>query len=132
MPSTSGRAPAAIHGTLIAESLRLDAPLHGVPLTLTKVLRAGPLAVAETQPTTWTFLEFTAADADAEILAASLSEVLDPVGGWYCDFRTQAETFVVFAGHVFRYPRGDAAGRTLAAEHARRVGVPENQVDWPE
>ena len=31
---------------------------------------------------------------------------------------------------VYRYERGDAAGRERAAEHGRRVGVPEHQLDW--
>jgi hypothetical protein len=31
---------------------------------------------------------------------------------------------------VFRYPRGDAAGRDKAKEYARSAGVPEAQLDW--
>ena len=57
---------------------------------------------------------------------------LNREGGWYCDFRTEAETFVVFAGRTFRYPRGDEAGRGAAVNYARSVGVPEEQLDWPE
>ncbi|MGW5364852.1 hypothetical protein [Actinopolymorpha pittospori] len=37
----------------------------------------------------------------------------------------------VYAGRVFRYPRGDLAGRAAAADHGRAVGVPEEQLDWP-
>jgi len=50
----------------------------------------------------------------------------------YCDFRTDDETFVVFSTRVFRYRRGDPAARELAAAHARAVGLPESQIDWPE
>ena len=42
------------------------------------------------------------------------------------------ETFVVFAGHSFRYVRGDAEGRSQAEAYGRSVGVPETQLDWPE
>jgi hypothetical protein len=35
------------------------------------------------------------------------------------------------SGRVFRYPRGDSAGRAQAAAYGRSVGVPENQLDWP-
>ena len=55
-----------------------------------------------------------------------------PVGHWYCDFRSDTETFVVFADRVFRYPRGGAEGRAQAAGYARTIGVPEAQIDWPE
>jgi len=37
---------------------------------------------------------------------------------------------VVFAGQVFRYPRGDAAGRASAQAYGRQAGVPEAQLDW--
>jgi len=35
------------------------------------------------------------------------------------------ETFVVYAGRVFRYPSGDKAGRAEAEDYGRSVGVPE-------
>jgi hypothetical protein len=120
-------------GTLIAESLRLNVPLDAVPLDVVKVMRVGPLTgLAPGQPDVWTFVEFNAADESAPLLASALAEALDPALGWYCDFRTAAETFVVFAGRVFRYPRGDVLGREAAAAHARSVGVPPSQIDWPE
>jgi len=122
-----------IRGTLIAESLRTDRALDGVPLTVGKIARVGPLGdIGRGQPPVWTFVEFTADETRADELAASLAEAIDPVGGWYCDFRTEADTFVVFADHIFRYPRGDADGRRRAASHAEQVGVPAAQIDWPE
>jgi hypothetical protein len=35
-----------------------------------------------------------------------------------------------FRDKVFRYPRGDPAGRAAAQAHGRAVGVPEPQLDW--
>ena len=61
-----------------------------------------------------------------------LRDSLDSSVGWYCDFRSEDETFVVFGGKVFRYPRGDPMGRAEAEDHARSIGVPEAQLDWPE
>jgi len=84
------------------------------------------------QPLTWTFLDFEAPDEDAPRLAAALSDSLDPILGWYCDFRTTDETFVVFGGRMFRYPRGDRTRRSEAEAYARSVGVPDPQIDWPE
>jgi hypothetical protein len=97
-----------IEGTLIGESVRVGAELSGVRLTVRKVSRA--------------------ASGDT---ADAIANVLDRPGGWYADFRTPAETFVVYAGRVFRYSRGDSAGRAEAAAYGRSVGVPENQLDWP-
>jgi hypothetical protein len=120
-----------ITGGLIAESLRVGAVLD-VPLSVTRISRADVGDVDAGQPRTWTFIDFEVADADLELLVGALERALESRGGWYCDFRTAAETFVVFAGRSFRYPGGDTVGRAAAADYARSVGVPEAQLDWPE
>jgi hypothetical protein len=63
-------------------------------------------------------------------VAAALAAALLPDGGWYADFRTEAEHFVIFAGRIFTYVKGDAAGREEAAAYGRSVGVHEHQLDW--
>jgi hypothetical protein len=118
-------------GALIAESLRVGSVLEGIPLIVTRISRADLGDVDAFQPGTWTVVEFEAADEDADRLAKALERVLERVGGWYCDFRNDDETFVVFAGRTFRYPRGDESGRTAAVAYGRSVGVPEGQLDWP-
>lgn len=50
--------------------------------------------------------------------------------GWYVNFSSDSETFVVYRTRVFRYPHGDAAGRAKAQAHGRAVSVPESQLDW--
>ena len=120
-----------LEGALIAESLRVGAKLDDLALTVTTISRADLGDVSAGQPRTWTFIEFEAPDADADRLVRALEGALARIGGWYCDFRNDAETFVVFADRSFRYPRGDRAGRAAAVEYGRSVGVPESQLDWP-
>jgi hypothetical protein len=81
-------------------------------------------------PPRWTLLHFELADDDAPRLAEALAPIVDEPG-WYVDFHTGDETFVVFAGAVFRYATGDANGRAEAEAHARAHGVPDAQIDWP-
>ena len=126
-----GRVDVALTGGLIAESLRVGSVLADLNLKVTRISRADVGDVDAGQPRTWTFLDFEAADGDAESLSNALEGALERAGGWYCDFRTDGETWVVFAGRTFRYPRGDAAGRAEAAQYGRSVGVPEAQLDWP-
>jgi hypothetical protein len=101
-------------------------------LTVRNVSRADGGDESVGQPRTWTYIHFEVADSDAESLAVALSETLAGEGGWYCDYRTAGETFVVFAGRIFRYPRGDKNGRREATDYASSVGVPAGQIDWPE
>jgi hypothetical protein len=122
----------SLSGCLIAESLRVGGTVDGIRLRVTKVSRADVGDVGAGQPRTWTFIEFELADDDAEQFAHGLAGALQPLGGWYCDFRSAAETFVVFADRIFRYPRGDQTERAGVADYARSVGVPDAQLDWPE
>ncbi|MFI7016192.1 hypothetical protein [Streptomyces sp. NPDC050164] len=124
-----------LEGVLIAESLRVGAELAGVPLRVTKIARVAVEGTAAGQPPRWTLLDFTAEEADAERLAERLAACLSPTGGWYVNYNTAAEAFVVFPGEVFRYPRGQdphgrAQGRRRAQDHARSLGIPEAQLDW--
>jgi hypothetical protein len=118
-------------GALIGESLRPAAVVEGFPLTVTKIYRAKLGSAEAGQPELWTVIEFAVAADHAPQLAEALSRALLNQGGWYCDFRSDAEVFVVFAEGVFRYPRGDQAARARAVEHGRSLGVPEAQLDWP-
>jgi len=121
-----------ITGVVIAESLQSGARLEGVTLTVRRIARDDAGDTDAGQPLTWTFIECEAPLDEALELAAALSRALDKRIGWYCDFRSPTETFVVFAERVFRYPRGDKGERSKAEAHARSMGVPESQLDWPE
>jgi hypothetical protein len=74
-------------------------------------------------------IEFEVSEASVDVFADELSTALEH-GPWYCDFRSDHETFVVFAGQVFRYARADKRAREEAEQYARSVGVPESQIDW--
>jgi hypothetical protein len=119
-----------LQGVLIAESLRVGAQLTGIPLQVTKLTRVEMTNRGDDQPQHWTLLEFSAEESAAERLADQLASCLVSSGGWYTDFHTAAETFVIFANKVFRYPRGQAEGRSEAQNYGRSVGVPEQQLDW--
>jgi hypothetical protein len=119
-----------VTGTLVAESLRVGAELDGIGLVTRKISRVAVRDPAAGQPAAWTFIEFEAADSDAGRLSTALAAVLDEPG-WYVDFRSPAETFVVYSGRVFRYPRGDSSGRAEATAWGRTRGIPDRQLDWP-
>ena len=122
-------------GTLIGESLRPGTTLDGVPLTVHRIERVEPDNISAEQlasgiPPRWTLLFFEVADDAAPALADALAAILDEPG-WYVDFHTSDESFVVFREAVFRYAKRDADGRAAAEAHARAHGVPDAQIDWP-
>lgn len=120
-----------IEGTLIMESFRVGTTLQDLNLTVRKISRLRPEGTAADQPKIWTLLEFEADEAEADKFTRTFADALDDQPGWYADFRSLAETFVVFPGRIFRYPRGDNAGRAEAQAHGRKIAIPEAQLDWP-
>ncbi|MCZ4102853.1 hypothetical protein C8250_033955 [Streptomyces sp. So13.3] len=117
-------------GVLIGESLRVGSELNSVPLQVTSVRRIEVASATDRQPRQWTLLDLPAPEGDAGRLAGALADCLAPSGGWYVNYHTGAEAFVVFADRAFRYPRGNGAARVTGEEDARSVGVPEPQRDW--
>jgi NADPH-dependent ferric siderophore reductase len=71
-------------------------------------------------------------DSAAGPIADALAAALEPANGWYADFTVGDEHVVVFARKVFRYRRGDEAGRAEAVAYGRSAGTPEHQLDWEE
>ncbi|WP_031487173.1 hypothetical protein [Streptomyces bicolor] len=122
-----------ITGYLIGESLRPGAAFEPRGLRLRKVSRVDASATATAgQPALWTFVEWEADGDDIAGLAEAFAAALEPALGWYVDFDAGDERVVVFAGKVFRYLRGDAAGRAEAIAYGRSAGTPEHQLDWKE
>ncbi|NEC88950.1 hypothetical protein [Streptomyces sp. SID12501] len=119
-----------LEGVLIAESLKAGAELTGIPLRIIKLTRIEMTDAGGDQPRLWTLLAFAAEEPEAQHLADQLASCLSSTGVWYTDFHTSSDTFVIFAHKVFRYPRGQADGRSEAQDYGRSVGVPEQQLDW--
>jgi hypothetical protein len=121
-----------LSGTLIAESIRIGTELHTDGLTVTKIWRQDEPDEPAGMPTTWTLIEFRADDDRADELAQKLADVMIAEGGWFADFGVGGDHVVIFAGRVFRYRNGDAAGRAEATEYGLSVGCPADQLDWTE
>ena len=124
-----------IRGTLILESLREGATLSGFRLVVHEVGRGrpnlSPQQIAVGIPKVWSAMEFELEEARAAELADALSKVLDSIG-WYANFSSPTETYIVYPGRVFRYPRHEPQGRAEAQAFGRTLGIPEHQLDWSE
>lgn len=120
---------AVIRGVILAESLKVGAGFDGHGMRIIRCARYVVTGAADYQPPVWTSIEFEAAASVSDALASELAgSLLSP--GWYANWNSSTEATVVFPGKVFRYPRGDQAGRAEAQAHGRSVGVPEPQLDW--
>lgn len=117
-----------VNGVLIAESVRPGQKLDG--LVMTTFERWENPAPAAGQPSVWTILRFEST-CDADELAEMFSDVLD-APGWYVDFESDGQKFVVYPGKIFTYAAGDASGRAEAIAYGKLAEVPDDQLDWGE
>ena len=119
-------------GQLIAESLKIGERFHVRGVRLLGAARVEPPEerLRADQPRRWTFIGFEMDDDLAPAVADALAGALDGDGGWYCNFSTADEAWVVYRGRVFHYAIGDPVGRAEAQEYGRSLGVPEPQLDW--
>jgi hypothetical protein len=120
---------AVIRGAILAESLNPGTGFDGHGMRVIRCARYEVTGAADYQPPIWTLIEFEAPTSSSDALAGELADsLLSP--GWYANWNSDTEATVVFPGKIFRYPRGDRAGREEAQAHGRSVGVPEPQLDW--
>lgn len=118
-------------GVLITESLRHDVTLERLNLRVDKIARWRNPDPAPGQPDTWTIVDFTSDRSDPTRLADQFAQALASPG-WYVDFHTKDQKFVVFPDKTFVYRRDDDQSRAEAVAYARSVGVPDDQCDWGE
>jgi hypothetical protein len=119
-----------IEGTLLAESLRVGTNLENLTLTVRKISRYRAQGIMPAQPDIWTVFDFEAGEAGGRELAEAFAGVLDDEPAWYVNVQSPAESLVVWPGRIFRYPRGDPAGRADAQAYGRQLGIPEPQLHW--
>ncbi len=117
-----------VNGAVIMESLCPGVVFDHSQIALRRLSRLEVSDTTPQQPKVWTLIEFSSPlepDALAALFAAAL---IGP--GWYMNFDTDDQTFVVFPGRVFRYRHGDEQRREEVMAYARTVGVPDSQLDW--
>jgi hypothetical protein len=125
----NGSTNGILRGAIVCESLKPGTVLEGYDLRITRWSRYEVRDVAEWQPDTWTLIEFEASDDESDALAQRVSKDLRSPG-WYANWYSEKEAVVVFPDKIFRYKRGDTAGREAAQEYGRNCGVPDPQLDW--
>ncbi|MGW0434975.1 hypothetical protein ACWDV4_20850 [Micromonospora sp. NPDC003197] len=84
-------------GALITESLRHDVTLEGLNLRVDRITRWRNPDPAPGQPDTWTIVDFASDRGDPDRLANQLAQALASPG-WYVDFHTEDQKYVVFSG----------------------------------
>ena len=114
-------------GVLLQESLKELSVIERLRIIKSDSWEAAN--AADFQPRVWTALSFEVDELQAEAVIEELSHALK-TPGWYIDARQADQVIVIFPERVFRYKRGDPAGKIAVQAYARASGIPLTQIDW--
>lgn len=114
-------------GVLIKESVADDTVIDFLHVHKVELWNAGG------KPKYWTALFFTSDKAD---FPERISKVIrsDPDNGviWFVDFKADNEKYIVFKDKILKYQIGDQAGKECVCNECRKMGIVDEQMNWPE
>ena len=122
-----GKKKEIYEGILIKESLTDDAVIDLLHVHKVELWEAGG------KPKYWTALHFTCDRRDfPEQISRVMASKPGHGGNWFVDFKSGNEKYVVFRDKVLKYKIGNQAERDAVRGECRKMGVLEEQMNWPE
>ncbi len=109
------------HGIIIKESIGNELIFDILEIEHVEIWKT------EDIPKYWTAVYFNSKEKD---FPNKLSNVL--TGNWYVDMKIQNTKIIVFKYKVLKYEIGNNNEKESAIEYCRKMGIPDNQIDWPE
>ena len=114
-------------GILIKESIADDTVIDLIHVHKVELWDAGG------KPKYWTALFFT---CDRKDFPEQISKVMvsnpDNGGNWFVDFKSGNEKYVVFKDKILKYQIGNQAEKEFVCSECRKMGILDEQMNWPE
>ena len=114
-------------GILIKESISDDAIIDLIHIHKVELWDAGG------KPKYWTALFFT---CDRKDFPEQISRVMvsnpDNGGNWFVDFKSGNEKYIVFKDKILKYQIGNQAEKDSVCSECRKMGILDEQMNWPE
>ena len=114
-------------GILIKESLADDAVIDLLHIHKVELWDTGG------KPKYWTALFFT---CDRKDFPEQISRVMisdpDNSGNWFVDFKSGDRKYIVFKDKILKYQIGNQAEKESVHAECRKMGILDEQMNWPE
>ena len=114
-------------GILIKESIADDTVIDLIHVHKVELWDAGG------KPKYWTALFFT---CDRKDFPEQISKVMvsnpDNGGNWFVDFKSGNEKYIVFTNKILKYQIGNRAEKDSVCSECRKMGILDEQMNWPE
>lgn len=123
--AVSGQRETLFEGILIKESLVDDSVIDLLAVNKIELWNTGGT------PKYWTALFFTSGHPD---LPKRLSEVMvsGPGENWFVDFKAGMSKYVVFRDKILKYTIGNLAEKEAVCAECRKMGISDDEMNWPE
>lgn len=122
-----GKKQEIYEGILIKESVTDDAVIDLLHVHKIELWNTGG------RPKYWTALFFT---CDRRDFPERISKVMmsDPENGgnWFVDFKSGNEKYIVFKDKILKYQIGNRAEKDFVCSECRKMGILDEQMNWPE
>ena len=114
-------------GILIKESITDDTVIDLIHVHKVELWDAGG------KPKYWTALFFTCDRADfPEQISRVMMSNSDNGGNWFVDFKSGNEKYIVFKDKILKYQIGNQAQKDSVCSECRKMGILDEQMNWPE
>lgn len=114
-------------GVLIKESIADDSIIDCLNIHKIELWNTGG------KPKYWTVLFFT---SDKKDFPEHISKVMlsEPDSGenWFVDFKTGNEKYIVFKDRILKYQIGNQSEKEYVCNECRKLGIPDEQMNWSE
>ena len=119
--------PGLYEGILIKESIENDSVLDYLTINKVEIWRTQGI------PKYWTAIYFTSTNRDFPNLI-SKAMICDEIkgGNWFVDFKAGNIKYIVFRDRVLKYTIGNPAEKQAVCEECNKLGIPYEQMHWPE
>lgn len=114
-------------GILIKESITDDTIIDFLNVHKIELWNAGG------KPKYWTALFFTSDKADfPERISKVMLSDSDNGANWFVDFKADNEKYIVFKDKILKYQIGNQAEKEYVCNECRKMGIVDEQMNWPE
>lgn len=113
-------------GIIIKESIADELILDYVSINKVEVWKTNGT------PKYWTALYFTSSRLDFPEQVSKAVIVNKGDGNWFVDMKSGNTKFIVFRNRVLKYVIGNGGEKDMVCEECRKLGIPDNQMNWEE
>lgn len=85
------------------------------------------------KPKYWTVLFFTCARKDfPEMVSKVMISDTENGGNWFVDFKSGNTKYIVFRNKILQYEIGNQEKKDFVCSECRKMGILDEQMNWPE